>query len=61
MTTEKHVRYATTVPDLPDAWRFVMGHLDEIKQPRISIEPVTWFYPGEDEVTEYEVSVGGLV
>ena len=38
--TERTTRYATTVPDLPSAWAFIMAHLDSVGDaPTIHITP----------------------
>jgi len=61
---EKHVRYATNCDTLPDAWAFVMEHVDEFKSPSIDINPF-WRYSddpdGDDGTRYFSVVVSGLI
>lgn len=57
--------YATTVEALPDAWAFVMEHLEKVgPDPRIEISPV-WVVdtmrPTEDVARHFSVVVNGMV
>ena len=60
---ERTVRYATTVPDLPDAWSFVMTWIDELGHaPKVSISPY-WTGAADDSddmVRRFEVVVEGM-
>jgi hypothetical protein len=62
---EKHLRYATETPTVPDAFAFVMQHLDEFAEPAIEIRPRRFteahWHPGEPWALKFEVTVGGLV
>lgn len=62
MIVEKHVRYATEVETVQDAFKFIMSYLDEIQTPHIEIRP---FYIVQDDDHPagimYEVSIGGDV
>lgn len=59
---EVTTRYATSVDDLPAAWRFVMDHIDRVgASPRIAISPV-WVISTDDETPRrFEVVVEGMV
>lgn len=60
--TERTVKYATCVPDLPAAWTFVMSHIQEVgPDPSIVISPI-WSY-GDDNFNHrtFEVAVSGMV
>jgi hypothetical protein len=59
---ERTTKYATTVDTLPDAWAFVMSHLDELASlgPSVHISPF-WVYGDGDETTRrFEVAVEGM-
>ena len=62
---EVTTRYATTVPDLPGAWAFVMARVDLVgPSPRITITPIDILSDGlNDECwrTEFEVEVSGMI
>lgn len=60
--TEKHVNYATVVDTLPEAWTFVMEHVDDVgPAPHITISPIRPAREDPDDHPVYfEVSVGGL-
>jgi hypothetical protein len=65
---EVTTRYVTTVDDLPEAWAFIMGHLDTVgPDPTIQIKPL-WIISagdiGEDQERpprQFEVLVEGMV
>lgn len=65
MAIEKTVTYADVVPELADAWSFVMTHLDEVgPDPHITIQPshrVTVVGDDVDTVRMFGVSVSGMV
>lgn len=64
MTTtpiERTIRYATTVPDLTEAWAFVMTWVDQCgADPHIEIKP--YWRITEDDTSErrFEVVVSGM-
>ena len=63
--TERTVKYATRVDSLPEAWSFIMGHLEELGDaPTISIKPfwiVTDEMPiGDDMSLHFDVSVSSF-
>lgn len=60
---EKTIRYATSVDDLPDAWTFVMDHLETVgPSPSIGINPRWVISDDPDEHGRYfEVTVSGMV
>lgn len=60
---ERTVKLATQVTTLPDAWAFIMSHIDELgDNPAIAISPM-WVF-GEDHEPStrlFEVVVSGMV
>ena len=60
--TEKFVRYSDGVPDLPSAFTFVMGLLDEFDAPTVEIHPY-WPYSEESGAgdPQFTVTVSGHV
>ena len=57
---EKTVTYATSVETLPDAWSFVMAHMEMVGvSPTISIRPV-WRFSEDKEDQVFEVSVSAM-
>lgn len=63
---KKFVRYETLVDELPEAWAFVMEHVDEFKTPSIEIgcELSMWNYDIDEDETmsvKYRVGVFGFV
>jgi len=65
---ERTIRYATSVEELTDAWKFIMDKIDEVgPNPSIAINP-RWITPvsamnDDDYVSrrEFEVTVSGMV
>lgn len=60
---EVTTRYATTVPELSDAWAFVMDRVDAVgASPQIHITPI-WVIGRNDEedYRKFEVVVEGMV
>lgn len=55
---EVTTKYATTVNTLPEAWAFVMNHIDRVgPDPHIRISPVWLTDPREFEVTVHGMTV----
>lgn len=51
---ERTTKLATTVDDLPAAWAFVMGCIDDVgPNPRVSVNPI-WAYSMTDMDSDYE-------
>lgn len=62
MKVEKFVKYSTTVMSLPEAWEFVMAHVDEVgPSPSVHIEPFWQYTDGAPTTRKYSVSVSGVV
>lgn len=62
---EVTTKYATTCTDLPEAWAFVMEHLDDVgPDPSIEIKPV-WTVTDDTDYADmprhFEVEVSGTV
>lgn len=58
---ERTIQYATVVDTLPDAWAFVMGHVDSVgPRPQITVSPVSWYSENEQYLERFEVSVSGM-
>lgn len=62
---EKTTAYQTYVPELTDAFAFVMGHVDEVgPDPAIQIKPVMFMHDEDcdhDDGRMFEVTVTGSV
>jgi hypothetical protein len=57
---ERTIKYATTVGTLPEAWAFVMAHVDGVgPEPSIHIGPV-WVYGDGLNGRHFEVAVEGM-
>lgn len=55
------VKYATTVPDLADAWAFVMAWVDSCgADPHIEIRPYWRVNQDGPEARRFEVVVSGM-
>lgn len=59
--TERTVKYATRVDSLPEAWSFIMAHLEELGDaPTISIKPFWTNLDTEDERVGFDVGVSSV-
>lgn len=55
---ERYLKIVERVPDLPAAWAFIMGALDEVREPRVEIVP-TWSSEDGFRQCFYDVVVSG--
>lgn len=60
---ERTSKIVTSVDTLPQAWQFVMAHIESVgPRPSVHISPVTHIAMNGDDYTElFEVAVSGMV